>query len=135
MPAVTPSTPAQSPTWISSPPGIVAQSVLFVAIFYGIHVIGERDLGLCQRLLASPDPRGARILGKGVAAGIRSLSQAIVVYILALFVGVKLDWNPLARVALGARLYPRLGTYDPPRFALAGITRFTPLGKGASSLG
>ena len=32
-------------------PGILAQSVLFIAIFYGISVIWERDLGILQKLL------------------------------------------------------------------------------------
>jgi ABC-2 type transport system permease protein len=35
-------------------PGILAQSVLFVAIFYGIAIIWERDLGIVQKFLASP---------------------------------------------------------------------------------
>ena len=43
-------------------PGILAQSVLFVAIFYGINVIWERDLGIVQKFLASPTPRAARSL-------------------------------------------------------------------------
>ena len=46
-------------------PGILAQSVLFVAIFYGINVIWERDLGIVQKFLASPTPRAALVLGKG----------------------------------------------------------------------
>jgi ABC-2 type transport system permease protein len=33
--------------------GILAQSVLFVAIFYGISAIWERDLGVLQRYLVS----------------------------------------------------------------------------------
>jgi len=77
-------------------PGILAQSVLFVAIFYGINVIWERDLGIVQKFLVSPTPRAALVLGKGFSAGIRSLSQAIVVYGLSLLLGVKLNWNPLA---------------------------------------
>jgi ABC-2 type transport system permease protein len=40
-------------------PGILAQSVLFIAIFYGIAVIWERDLGLVHKLLVSPAPRAA----------------------------------------------------------------------------
>ena len=39
-------------------PGILAQSVLFVAIFYGIAVIWERDLGIIHKLFVSPTPRG-----------------------------------------------------------------------------
>src|SRR5581483_1634065 len=32
-------------------PGVLAQSVLFTAIFYGISVIWERDLGIVHKLL------------------------------------------------------------------------------------
>jgi hypothetical protein len=45
-------------------PGILAQSVLFVAIFYGIAVIWERDLGIVHKFLASSTPRAALGLGK-----------------------------------------------------------------------
>jgi ABC-2 type transport system permease protein len=76
-------------------PGILAQSVLFVAIFYGINVIWERDLGIVQKFLASPTPRAALVLGKGFSAGIRTLSQAVV-YGLSLLLGVKLNWSPIA---------------------------------------
>ncbi|MGZ5249920.1 MAG: ABC transporter permease, partial [Caldimonas sp.] len=40
-------------------PGILAQSVLFSAIFYGIAVIWERDLGVVHKQLVSPAYRGA----------------------------------------------------------------------------
>jgi ABC-2 type transport system permease protein len=79
-------------------PGILAQSVLFVAIFYGINVIWERDLGIVQKFLVSPTPRAALVLGKGFSAGIRTLSQLIVVYGLSLVLGVKLNWRPMALV-------------------------------------
>jgi len=77
-------------------PGILAQSVLFVAIFFGINVIWERDLGIVQKFLASPTPRAALVLGKGFSAGVRSLSQAAIIYALSLLLGVKLNWSPLA---------------------------------------
>jgi ABC-2 type transport system permease protein len=77
-------------------PGILAQSVLFVAIFFGINVIWERDLGIVQKFLASPTPRSALVLGKGFSAGFRTLSQAAIVYLLSLLLGVKLNWSPLA---------------------------------------
>ncbi|HEX2951663.1 MAG TPA: ABC transporter permease, partial [Armatimonadota bacterium] len=32
-------------------PGILAQSVLFIAIFYGIAIIWERDLGIVHKFL------------------------------------------------------------------------------------
>ena len=37
-------------------PGILAQSVLFIAIFHGIAIIWERDLGLIQGLPGQSDP-------------------------------------------------------------------------------
>lgn len=77
-------------------PGILAQSVLFVAIFYGIAIIWERDIGTLHKILVSPTPRGALVLGKALSAGIRSLSQIWIIYTLALLLGVRMNWHPLA---------------------------------------
>jgi ABC-2 type transport system permease protein len=77
-------------------PGILAQSVLFIAIFYGIAIIWERDLGIVHKFLASPTPRGALVLGKALSAGVRALSQAVIIYALARALGVSINWNPLA---------------------------------------
>jgi ABC-2 type transport system permease protein len=71
-------------------PGILAQSVLFVAIFYGISVIWERDLGILQKFLVSPAARSALVLGRALSSGVRGLSQAAAVYVLTLFLGVHL---------------------------------------------
>jgi ABC-2 type transport system permease protein len=75
--------------------GILAQSALFVAIFYGISAIWERDLGVLQRYLVSPSARSALVLGKALSAGVRALSQALIVYVLALILGVNVDFNPV----------------------------------------
>ncbi|MGE5263785.1 MAG: ABC transporter permease, partial [Acidobacteriota bacterium] len=77
-------------------PGILAQSVLFIAIFYGIAIIWERDLGIVHKFLASPTPRAALVLGKALSAGMRAFSQALIIYALAFLLGVAIDWNPLA---------------------------------------
>jgi ABC-2 type transport system permease protein len=88
-------------------PGILAQSVLFIAIFHGIAIIWERDLGIVHKFLATPTPRPALVLGKALSAGIRGLSQAVIVYVLAMFLGVRMDWSPLA--LLGVLLVVLLG--------------------------
>jgi ABC-2 type transport system permease protein len=94
--------------------GILAQSALFVAIFYGISTIWERDLGVLQRYLASPAPRSALVLGKALSAGVRALSQALIVYGLAFALGVGIDFNPLkivgvaAAIVLGSALFSTL---------------------------
>ena len=76
-------------------PGILAQSALFVAIFYGIQVIWERDAGVLAKLLVTPTPRAALVTSKAFAAGVRAVAQAVVVLILALVLGVSLTGNPL----------------------------------------
>ncbi len=92
-------------------PGILAQSVLFVAIFYGIAVIWERDLGVVHKLMVTPTPRSALVLGKALSAGVRGLSQAVIIYLLALILGVGISWNPLdvagvlVFVLIGAALF------------------------------
>ncbi len=94
--------------------GILAQSVLFVAIFYGISAIWERDLGVLHRYLVSPAPRSALVIGKALSAAVRGLSQAIIVYVLAFLLGVGIAFAPLnimgviAIISLGAGLFATL---------------------------
>jgi ABC-2 type transport system permease protein len=80
-------------------PGILAQSALFVAIFYGIQIIWERDAGVLTKLMVTPTPRSALITGKAFAAGVRSIVQAAVVVVLAAILGVSLTHNPLKLLA------------------------------------
>jgi ABC-2 type transport system permease protein len=75
-------------------PGIIAQSGLFVAIFYGIQIIWERDAGMLTKLLVTPTPRSALIVGKSFAASIRALAQVVVVLVLSAILGVALSTNP-----------------------------------------
>jgi ABC-2 type transport system permease protein len=81
-------------------PGVLAQGVLFTAIFYGIAVIWERDLGIIHKLLASPAPRASLVLGKGLAAGARGLPQAVIIFLLAGSLGLKLDIRPGALITV-----------------------------------
>lgn len=81
-------------------PGILAQSVLFVAIFYGIAIIWERDLGIVHKFLVSPTPRTALVLGKALSAGVRAVSQAIIIYVLSLLLNVNLSWNLLNLIGI-----------------------------------
>jgi ABC-2 type transport system permease protein len=77
-------------------PGIMAQSALFLAIFYGIQIIWERDAGVLAKLLTTPTPRAALVTGKGFAAGVRAISQVVVVLALSAVLGVDFRWNPLS---------------------------------------
>src|SRR5215469_8936159 len=87
-------------------PGILAQSVLFGAIFYGISLIWERDLGIVQKFLVSPAPRSTLVLGRAISSTARSLCQMVFVYLLAYLLGIRLRIGivPLAGVVLAVML-------------------------------
>ena len=95
-------------------PGVIAQSALFVAIFYGIQIIWERDAGILTKLLATPTPASALVAGKAFGASVRSLLQATVVVVLATLLGVHMSLNPLnyllviAAIVLGAAFFSTL---------------------------
>jgi len=89
-------------------PGIMAQSALFIAIFYGVQIIWERDAGILAKLLTTPTPRAALVSGKAFAAGVRALSQVVVVLALSALLGVDFRWNPLS--LLGTALVIVLGS-------------------------
>jgi ABC-2 type transport system permease protein len=95
-------------------PGILAQSVLFIAIFYGVSAIRERDLGVLNKYMVSPISRTALVLGKAISAGARALSQAVIVFILALLLRIHANWEPLhvlgvlALVVMGSAVFSTL---------------------------
>src|SRR5579862_5285527 len=87
-------------------PGILAQSVLFGAIFYGISLIWERDLGIVQKFLVSPAPRSTLVLGRAISSTVRSLCQMAFVYLLSylLHIQLRLGVFALAGVVLAVML-------------------------------
>jgi ABC-2 type transport system permease protein len=95
-------------------PGILAQSLMFVSIFYGLSIIWDRDAGILQKFLVLPVPRTAFVTGRSLGAGVRSLSQAVIVLVLALLLGVRLRWGlwnlvgSLLAVLLGAAIFSTL---------------------------
>jgi len=95
-------------------PGIMAQSALFIAIFYGIQIIWERDFGILTKLLATPTPRAALVSAKAFSAGVRAIAQVVIVLGLSAILGVTFDWNPLriagvvAAVVLGSVFFSTL---------------------------
>ena len=92
-------------------PGILAQSVLFAAIFYGIAVIWERDLGIIHKLLVSPAHRVSFVLGKAISSGFRGAMQCVIIYLLALALHIQIQWRVLpilgvfAGVAMGSAIF------------------------------
>ncbi len=104
-------------------PGIIAQSALFISIFYGIQIIWDRDAGILAKLMVTPAPASALVAGKAFAAGVRSVVQVVGVVALAYLMGIAMTVNPLrilaamAVVALGAAFFACLS------MTLAGLVR------------
>ena len=102
-------------------PGIMAQSALFISIFYGIQIIWERDAGILAKLLVTRTPRPALIAGKAFAAGIRAFSQVIVVLVLSALLGVGLTTNPLKLVAAAGAVWLAAAFFSCLSMSIAGI--------------
>ncbi|CAN5690147.1 ABC transporter permease [soil metagenome] len=104
-------------------PGIIAQSALFISIFYGIQIVWDRDAGILAKLMVTPAPASSLIAGKAFAAGVRSVAQVIGVLIIAYLMGVHLTANPLrilgamGVVVLGSAFFACLS------MSLAGLVR------------
>ncbi len=102
-------------------PGVLAQSALFISIFYGIQIIWERDAGVLAKHLVTPTPRVALIAGKAFAAGIRAFSQVVVVLVLSALLGVALTTNPLRLAAAAAAVWLAAAFFACLSMSIAGI--------------
>ena len=102
-------------------PGIMAQSALFIAIFYGIQIIWERDAGMLSKLLATPTPRAALVFGKSFAAGVRGVSQVVVILILCAILRIGIDWNPLHLVGTAVVVVIAAGFFSCLSMTIAGL--------------
>lgn len=104
-------------------PGIIAQSALFISIFYGILIIWDRDAGILDKLMVTPAPAAALVTGKAFAAGVRSVAQALCVLALAYVMRIDMTRNPIriaaamAVVMLGSVFFSCLS------ITLAGLVR------------
>jgi ABC-2 type transport system permease protein len=70
-------------------PGLLIQSTTFVAIFYGLTLVFERESGILKKLLVAPAPRYAIVVGKSFSAGVRAIFQALILVPVALLIGVR----------------------------------------------
>ncbi len=77
-------------------PGIIAMSVLFIAMFNGIEVIWDRKFGFLKETLVAPVSRIEIMIGRTLGGATVAFLQGIVVLILTLIIGFKItDWHML----------------------------------------
>jgi ABC-2 type transport system permease protein len=89
-------------------PGVMAQAAMFIAIFFGLAVIWERDVGQLQRLLATPLSRTSIVLGKAAGACVRALVQALLLLVIVAATGIGVRWSFVG--VLGTLVMLMLGT-------------------------
>jgi ABC-2 type transport system permease protein len=72
-------------------PGIVGQTLLFTSMFMGISVIWDKEFGFMKEILVAPISRMSIFLGKMVGDSTDALIQGMIVIILGLALGIKID--------------------------------------------
>jgi ABC-2 type transport system permease protein len=77
-------------------PGIIAQTLLFTAIFLGISVIWDRQFGFMKEILVAPISRISIFAGKMFGVGTAAIIQGVIVIALGFIIGV-----PLSLYAVG----------------------------------
>jgi ABC-2 type transport system permease protein len=80
-------------------PGVVGMTALFSAAWAGTVFIEDMNLGVMDRLLASPVRRGAMTNGTVIYQGITSIVQTAVIIAIAYAAGARFE-RPVAGIAL-----------------------------------
>jgi ABC-2 type transport system permease protein len=70
-------------------PGIMAQTVLFSAVFFGINIIFDKQFGFLKETLVAPVSRLKIMLGGALGGATTSIMQGILVFVLALCLGFR----------------------------------------------
>jgi len=72
-------------------PGIIAQTILFTAIFLGISVIWDRQFGFMKEILVAPISRISIFAGKMLGVSTNAMIQGLIVLGLGFLIGVPLS--------------------------------------------
>ena len=92
-------------------PGVLMQSTMSVSIFFGLILICERESGILKKLFTAPAPSYAIVIGRAMAAGVRSLAQAVIILAFALILGIKVILNPAYLLAAFAIVFVSSGGF------------------------
>jgi ABC-2 type transport system permease protein len=96
-------------------PGIIAQGILFTAVFSGIQMIWDRQFGFLKETLVAPVSRFEIMLGRTLGGATIALMQGVVIFFLSLLLGFRpYSWSMVPSafmvMALIALLFTALGT-------------------------
>jgi ABC-2 type transport system permease protein len=71
-------------------PGIIAMSVMGIAFFSTVSTVWDREFGFLKEILVAPVPRVAIVIGKISGAMTIASTQALILLVLAPFIGVSI---------------------------------------------
>src|SRR5882757_9029882 len=70
-------------------PGIMAQTVLFAAMFYGAMIMFDKQFGFLKETLVAPVSRTIIMLGGALGGATTAVLQGLLVLIISLFLGFR----------------------------------------------
>jgi ABC-2 type transport system permease protein len=95
-------------------PGVMAQAILFMAVFNGVELIWDKQFGFLKETLVAPVSRLEIVLGRVLGGATIATFQGMIVFVLTLFLGFQTQtaFLPLAigLMFLIALFYTTLGT-------------------------
>jgi ABC-2 type transport system permease protein len=68
-------------------PGVIAQTILFSAVFWGIQIIWDKQFGFLKETLVAPVPRLRIMIGSALGGATIAAFQGCIVLVLSLFLG------------------------------------------------
>jgi len=71
-------------------PGILAMSVLFSSVFFGVYIVWDRKIDILKEVLVAPLSRTSIFVGKVLGGCTDSMLQAFIVLLIGFAVGVQL---------------------------------------------
>jgi len=71
-------------------PGIIAMNVMGIAFFSSISTVWDREFGFLKEILVAPVPRSAIVLGKALGATTIASTQALILLLIAPFIGLSI---------------------------------------------
>jgi ABC-2 type transport system permease protein len=70
-------------------PGIIAQSILFTAVFNGIELIWDRQFGFLKETLVAPVSRFNIMIGRTLGGATIAMIQGTIIFFLSLLIGFR----------------------------------------------
>ena len=71
-------------------PGVVVMTVIFGSAWAGMGMLQDIDMGILSKMLATPVTRPSIILGRVLSAMVMLVIQALIIFVIAVIMGVKL---------------------------------------------